>query len=132
MVATALERNMKIAIIPHFEQLKILVNHDGLAATANPVLSLHALFAPWPDSREQGFAELEVESDTLRAILAAVGACYKQAGVDLEPICPVTKDIKLDYDVFVNGQNYVLLDNGLETKLKDGDEVKVLSDTMWS
>jgi molybdopterin converting factor small subunit len=132
MVATELERNMKIAIVPHFEQLKILVNDDGLAASANPVLALHALFAPWPDSREQGFAELEVEGDTLRAILAEVGSRYKQAGVDFEPISPITKDIKPDYDVFVNGQNYVLLDNGLEAKLKGGDEVKVLSDTMWS
>lgn len=123
---------MRIAIVPQLEQLIILVNHDGLMASANHVLSLPALFAPWPGSREKGFAEIEVEGDTLRAILAEVGSRYKQAGVDFEPISPITKDIKPDYDVFVNGKNYVLLDRGLESKLKDGDEVKVLSDTMWS
>lgn len=121
---------MRIAIIPHFEQLKIMVNYDGLVASANPVSSLPALFAPWPGSQEKGFAEMDVEGDTLRAILAEIGSRYKQAGVDFEPICPITKDIKLDYDVFVNGKNFVLLDHGLEAKLKDGDEVKVTGDTL--
>jgi molybdopterin converting factor small subunit len=99
-------------------------------APGTSVSSLPALFTPWPDAREKGFAEIEVKGDTLRALLAEVGSCYKQAGVDFEPICPITKDIKLDYDVFVNGQNYVLLNHGLESKLKDGDEVKIQSDTL--
>jgi molybdopterin converting factor small subunit len=122
--------SMKAAIVPHFEQLRILVNYDGQVASGNPVSSLPGLFAPWPDARQKGFAEIEVEGYTLRALLAELGACYKQAGVDFEPICPITKDIKLDYDVFVNGRNYVLLDHGLESKLKDGDEVKIQSDTL--
>ncbi len=121
---------MRIAIVPHFEQLRVLVNYDGQLAPGSSVSSLPGLFAPWPDAREQGFAEIEVEGDTLRALLAEVGSCYKQAGVDFEPICPITSDIKLDYDVFVNGQNYVLLNHGLESKLKDGDEVKIQSDTI--
>jgi molybdopterin converting factor small subunit len=122
--------SMKAAIVPHFEQLRILVNYDGQVASGNPVSSLPALFAPWPGAREKGFAEIDVEGETLRALLAEIGSCYKQAGVDFEPICPLTKDIKLDYDVFVNGRNYVLLDHGLESKLKDGDEVKIQSDTL--
>jgi len=121
---------MRIAIVPHFEQLTVLVNYDGQVASGAPVSSLPALLAPWPSAREKGFAEIDVEGDTLRALLAEVGSCYKQAGVDFEPICPITKDIKLDYDVFVNGQNYVLLNHGLESKLKDGDEVKIQSDTL--
>ncbi len=121
---------MRIAIVPHFEQLRILVNYDGQVASRGSVSSLPGLFAPWPGAREKGFAEIEVEGDTLRAMLAEIGSCYKQAGVDFEPICPITKDIKLDYDVFVNGRNYVLLDHGLESELKDGDEVKIQSDTL--
>jgi molybdopterin converting factor small subunit len=122
--------SMRIAIVPNFEQLRVLVNYDGQVTPGTPVSSLPALFTPWPDAREKGFAEIDVEGDTLRALLAEVGSCYKQAGVDFEPICPITKDIKLDYDVFVNGQNYVLLNHGLESKLKDGDEVKIQSDTL--
>jgi hypothetical protein len=122
--------SMRIAIVPHFEQLTVLVNYDGLVASKSPVSSIPGLFTPWPGAREKGFAEIEVEGDTLRAILAEVGSCYKQAGVDFEPICPITKDIKIDYDVFVNGKNYVLLDHGLESKLKDGDEVKIQADTL--
>lgn len=120
----------RVAIVPNFEQLRVLVNHDGQVAPGTSVSFLPALFAPWPDAREKGFAEIEVKGDTLRALLAEVGSCYKQAGVDFEPICPITKDIKLDYDVFVNGRNYVLLNHGLESKLKDGDEVKIQSDTL--
>ncbi len=121
---------MKVAIIPHFEQLMILVNYDGQVAPETSASSLPALYAPWPDAREKGFAEINVEGDTLKALLVAVGAIYKQANVDFEPICPVTHDLKLDYDVFVNGKNYVLLTGGLGAKLRDGDEVKILADTL--
>jgi len=121
---------MRVAIVPNFEQLRVLVNYDGQVASGTPVSSLPAMFAPWPDAREKGFAEIDVEGDTLRALLAEVGSRYKQAGVDFEPICPITSDVKLDYDVFVNGQNYVLLNHGLEARLKDGDEVKIQSDTL--
>jgi molybdopterin converting factor small subunit len=121
---------MRVAIVPHFEQLRVLVNPDGKVAPEVSLSSLPALYAPWPDAREKGFAEINVEGDTLRALLAEVGSRYKQANVDFEPICPKTNDIKLDYDVFVNGKNYVLLTHGLELKLKDGDEVKILSDTL--
>jgi molybdopterin converting factor small subunit len=121
---------MKVAIVPHFEQLMILVNYDGQLTPETRSSSLPALYAPWPDAREKGFAEINVEGDTLKALLVAVGAIYKQANVDFEPICPVTHDLKLDYDVFVNGKNYVLLTGGLGAKLRDGDEVKILADTL--
>jgi molybdopterin converting factor small subunit len=121
---------MRVAIVPHFEQLRVLVNPDGKAAPEVSPSSLPALYAPWPDARQKGFVEINVEGDTLRALLTEVGSRYKQANVDFEPICPKTNDIKLDYDVFVNGQNYMLLTHGLEVKLNDGDEVKILSDTL--
>jgi molybdopterin converting factor small subunit len=121
---------MRVAIVPHFEQLRAVVNPDGKVTPEGGSPSLSALYAPWPDARETGFTEIDVEGDTLRALLAEIGARYKQAGVDFEPICPITSDLKLDYDVFVNGKNYVLLTHGLEVKLKNGDEVKILADTL--
>ncbi len=121
---------MKVAIVPHFEQLRILVNYDGQLTQGGRSSFLPALYAPWPDAREKGFAEINVEGDTLKALLVEVGAIYKQANVDFEPICPVTHDLKTDYDVFVNGKNCVLLNEGLGTKLRDGDEVKILADTL--
>ncbi len=121
---------MKVAIVPHFEQLRILVNYDGQLTQGSRPSALPALYAPWPDAREKGFAEINVEGDTLKALLVEVGTIYKQANVDFEPICPITCDLKLDYDVFVNGKNYVLLPEGLGVRLRDGDEVKILADTL--
>jgi len=121
---------MKVAIIPHTEQLKIIVNHKGEMAPETYSSALPALYAPWPDAREKGFIEIEVEGQTLRALLAELGHRYKQVNVDFEPICPITDDLKFDYDVFVNGKNYVVLSHGLDAKLSDGDEVKVMEDTI--
>jgi molybdopterin converting factor small subunit len=122
---------MRVAIVPHFEQLMVVVNPDG--GVSPEVLSssyLPGLYAPWPDARTKGFAEIDIEGDTLRALLTEVGTRYKKADVDFEPICPITHDLREDFDVFVNGKNFVLLDHGLESKLSDGDEVKIVSDTL--
>jgi molybdopterin converting factor small subunit len=121
---------MRVAIVPNFEQLKVVVNPDSKLTPEVGSSSLSTLYAPWPDARKTGFAEIDLEGDTLRALLAEIGTCYKQAGVDFEPICPITSNLKSDFDVFVNGKNYVLLTHGLEAKLKDGDEVKIQEDTL--
>jgi len=121
---------MKVAIAPILEHLKVVINPDGKVAPEGGSPSLSAMYAPWPDAREKGIAEIDVEGDTLRALLAEIGARYKKVNVDFEPICPITNDLKLDYDVFVNGKNYVLLTHGLEAKLRDGDEVKISADTI--
>lgn len=121
---------MKVAIIPRLEHLRVIVDSHGKLTPEVSPSAISTLYAPWPDAQEKGFAEIDVEGDTLRALLAEIGVFYKQANVDLEPICPTTNDVKLDYDVFVNGQSFVLLTNGLESKLRDGDEVKILADTL--
>jgi hypothetical protein len=121
---------MKVALVPHFEQLRILVNYNGQLTQGSRSSFLPALYAPWPDALEKGFAEINVEGDTLKELLTEVGDIYKQANVDFEPICPITHDLKPDYDVFVNGKNCLLLPEGLGVKLRDGDEVKVLADTI--
>ena len=122
--------NVRVAIVPNFEQLKVVVNPDSKLTPEVGSSSLSTLYAPWPDAWETGFAEIDLEGDTLRALLAEIGTRYKQAGVDFEPICPITSNLKSDFDVFVNGKNYALLTHGLEAKLKDGDEVKIVEDTL--
>jgi molybdopterin converting factor small subunit len=121
---------VRVVIIPHAEQLKIIVNPAGEPTQENRPSVIPGLYAPWPDAREKGFIEIEVEGETLRALLAELGHRYKQVDVDFEPICPITDDLKFDYDVFVNGKNYVALSHGLDAKLNDGDEVKVAEDTL--
>jgi molybdopterin converting factor small subunit len=121
---------MRVAIVPNFEQLKIVVNPDSKLTLEVGSSSLSTLYVPWPEAREIGFTEIDLEGDTLRALLAEIGTRYKQAGIDFEPICPITSNLKSDFDVFVNGKNYVLLTHGLEAKLKDGDEVKIMEDTL--
>jgi molybdopterin converting factor small subunit len=121
---------MRVVIMPGLSELKIIVNHNGEVDPEPYSSTLPALYKPWPEAREKGFIEIEVEGQTLRALLAEVGYRYKQVSVDFEPICPITNDLKFDYDVFVNGQNYVVLSHGLDAKLNDGDEVKVTEDTI--
>jgi molybdopterin converting factor small subunit len=122
---------LRVAIVPHFEQLRVLVNPNGKVSPEVRCSSyLPGLYAPWPDAQGKGFVEIDVEGDTLRALLTEIGARYKQANVDFEPICPTTNDLNMDFDVFVNDKNFILLAHGLESKLRDGDEVKIVSDTL--
>ena len=122
---------MKIAIVPHLEQLIAVVNPNGRVSPDIICTSyLPGVYAPWPDARKNGFIEIDIEGDTLRALLVEIGARYKLANVDFEPICPVTNDLRWDYNVFVNGQKYTLITHGLKKKLKDGDEIRITSDTM--
>lgn len=117
---------MKAAIKPGFSELIVIINPAG-KVTREGLLTINMpwLFAPWPDAREKGVIELEVEGETLRALLAKLAEVYRQAGVDFEPINPRTNDMDEDYDVLINGKNYVTLSHAINTKLKDGDEVKV-------
>jgi hypothetical protein len=49
----------------------------------------------------------------------------------LQPINPKTDDLDFDYDVLVNGKNYVSLAGGLDARLKDNDIVKVKIVWRW-
>jgi molybdopterin converting factor small subunit len=121
---------MKVAIVPRFENLTVIVDSHGKVNPERSSSAISTLYAPWPDAQEKGFAEIDVDGDTLRALLVEVGTRYKKVNVDFEPICPITNDLKLDYDVFVNGKNFILLAQGLEARLKNGDEVKIQADTI--
>lgn len=117
---------MKAVIMPGFSELIIIVN-PLVEVTRGRLLSIIMpwLYAPWPEARERGIVEMELEGETLRALLTKISEQYKQADVDFEPINPGTNDMDDDYDVLINGRDYVALPDGLDAKLKDGDEVKV-------
>jgi molybdopterin converting factor small subunit len=123
---------MKAVIMPGFSELFIVINPTG-EVTREGMLSIVMpwLYAPWPDAREKGIIEMEIDGDTLRALLAGLSAQYKAANVDFQPINPTTNDLDFDYDVFVNDKNYVALAGGLDAKLKDGDSVKVKMLWRW-
>ena len=89
------------------------------------------LYAPWPQAREKGIIEIEIAGDTLRALLAELSGQYQQADIDFQPINPTTNDLDFDYDVSVNGKNYVALAGGLDAKLKDNDSVRVKMLWRW-
>ena len=117
---------MKAVITPGFSELFIVVNPAG-KITREGLLTINMpwLYAPWPDARETGVIETEVEGDTLRELLGGLAEAYRSAGVDFEPINPRTNDMDEDYDVLINGNNYITLPNRLDTKLEDGDKVKL-------
>ena len=117
---------MKAVIMPGFSELMIVINPTG-EVTREGMLSIIMpwFYAPWPGSQEKGIIEMIVAGDTLRALLTELSKRYRQANVDFEPINSGTNDLDFDYDVLVNGKNYVALDNGLDAKLKADDTVKV-------
>jgi molybdopterin converting factor small subunit len=117
---------MKIAILPGFSELIILVNPPS-KVTREGLLTINMpwLYTPWPEAREKGVIELEVEGDTLRALLTALADIYRHAGVEFEPINRKTNDMDEDYDVLINGKNYISLSHGIDTKLKDGDRINL-------
>lgn len=102
------------------------VKRQGLAYIVMPWM-----YAPWPDAKEKGVIEIEVKGKTLRSLLTELSARYKRANVDFEPINPKTNDIDFDYDIVINGQNYVGLPNGLDTKIKGGDELTIKMNWRW-
>jgi len=120
---------MKVAILPRVDHLRIVVDSQSKVPLEASSSAISKFYAPWPDAQKKGYVEIDIKGDTLRALLTEVGEIYKHANIDLQPICSITNDVKPDYDVFVNGKSFVLLADGLESKLRNGDEVKILADT---
>ena len=64
-------------------------------------------------------------------LLTGLSKQYREARVDFEPVNPKTKDIDFDYDIFLNGQNFVGLADGLDTPMKAGDEIVIKMNWRW-
>ena len=123
---------MKTAIMPGFSELIIIIN-PAKEVTRQGLLTIIMpwLYAPWPDAQQKGVIEMEVAGETLRALLIELSHRYQQANVDFDPIDHKTNQLDFDYDVYVNGKNYLALPAGLDTKLREGDEVKVKMLWRW-
>ena len=123
---------MKVVIFPGLVELKIKVNpakkvtREGL-----PYIVMPWMFAPWPEAKNKGVIEVEIEGATLRALLNELSVFYKKAGVDFEPINSKTNDVDFDYEILVNGKKYVGLPQGLETRLRKGNEVVIKMNWRW-
>jgi hypothetical protein len=123
---------MKVAIIPGLVELRIKVNPTKKVSREGlPYIVMPWMFAPWPDVKDKGVIEIEVKGETLRRLLTELSDRYKQANVDFEPINPKTNDVDFDYDVSLNGRNYIGLSNGLDTKLRKGNEVVIKMNWRW-
>lgn len=123
---------MKAVIMPGFSELIIIANptrkvtREGLHFIIMPWL-----YAPWPDAKRTGIIQIEVAGETIRELLSELSQKYKQANVDFEPIDLQSNDLDFDYEVIVNNQNYFSLDQGLDTKLLNNDEVIVKMLWRW-
>ena len=123
---------MRVVIIPGLTELKIKINSSKkVNREGSPYIVMPWMYAPWPDAKGKGVIEIEVKGKTLRALLAELSDLYKQANVDFEPINPRTNDIDFDYDIVINGQNYVGLPNGLDTRIKGGDKLTIKMNWRW-
>jgi molybdopterin converting factor small subunit len=123
---------MRLVIIPGFADLRITINPEGVVTREGiPYIVMPWMFAPWPEVKKKGVVEIVIEGETLRDLLIGLSDQYKQAQVDFEPINPKTDDVDFDYDIFVNGKNYVGLSKRLDTKLRSGSEVVIKMNWRW-
>jgi molybdopterin converting factor small subunit len=123
---------MRVAIIPGLTELRIKVNPTKKVSREGlPYILMPWMFAPWPEARGKGVMEIAIKGETLRELLVELSDRYKQANVDFEPINPKINDVDFDYDISVNGKNYIGLSNGLDTKLRKGNEVVIKMNWRW-
>ena len=123
---------MRVMIILCLTELIVKVNPAGeVTREGSPYIIMPWMYAPWPEAKEKGVTEIEVEGETLRALLAGLSDQYKLANVDFEPVNPRTKELDFDYDMVLNGQNYADLPHGLDTKMRKGDELRIKISWRW-
>ena len=123
---------MKVAIIPGLTELRIKIGPKSkVTRQGQPHIVMPWMWAPWPEAQKKGVIETQAGGKTLRSLLLELSRQYKAAKVDFEPVNPKTKDVDFDYDVFMNGQNYVGLPKGLDTGIKAGDEVLIKMNWRW-
>ena len=85
-------------------------------------ISLESNVDLWEIFGQKGKVELEIQSPTLRSVLEELSN-RSQGRVEL--IDPRTGDVEIDCFLFINGSIHYSLPRGLDTELKNGDEVKI-------
>lgn len=123
---------MRAVIIPGLVEMRIKVNPSTeVTRQGLPYIVMPWMFAPWPEAKEKGVIEIEIKGETLRELLVELSDWYKKAHVDFEPINPKTRDVDFDYDITVNGKNYIGLSKGLDTKLRGKKEIVIKMNWRW-
>ncbi|OGP95619.1 MAG: hypothetical protein A2157_09095 [Deltaproteobacteria bacterium RBG_16_47_11] len=123
---------MRVVIIPGLIELRIKINPKReVTRNGLPYIVMPWMFAPWPEAKKEGVIKTVIKGETLRELLIELSDRYKPVNVDFEPVNPGTKDVDFDYDVLVNGKNYIGLSNGLDTKLRGGNEVVIKMNWRW-
>jgi hypothetical protein len=120
---------MKVAIIPGPTDLKAVID-PGDDVNFKPGLLIPGIYDDWPEARKDGFTKIEVNGDTLRALLIEISNRLNRNGVDVGPMCFRTNDVKQSFEILVNDKNYVLTSGGIDAKLQRGDEVTILEDVI--
>jgi len=85
-------------------------------------ISVKSNFDLWEIFGQEGKAELEIQTATLRNLLQELSNKF-QGRVEL--IDPRTGDVDIDCFLFINGSIHYSLPRGLDTELKNGDEVEI-------
>lgn len=123
---------MRVAILPGLVELRIKVDpKKEVTREGLPYIVMPWMFAPWPEAKDKGVVEIEVNGETLRDLLNELSRIYKKANVDFEPINPKTNDIDFDYEIIMNGKRYVALEKGLDTKLRKNSEILIKMNWRW-
>ena len=123
---------MKVVIIPGLVELRIKVDPTKkMTREGLPYIVMPWMFAPWPEAKTKGIIEIEIKGVTLRALLDELSDLYRKAGVDFEPINSKTNDVDFDYEILINGKKYVGLTQGLDTKLRKGNNVVIKMNWRW-
>jgi len=123
---------MRVVITPGLIELRIKINPKGeVTRKGLPYIVMPWMLSPWPEAREKGVVDIMLKGETLRELLLELSDRYKQVNVDFEPVNPKTNDVDFDYDVSMNGKNYIGLPKGLDTKLKVGNEVVIKMNWRW-
>jgi molybdopterin converting factor small subunit len=102
------------------------VTREGL-----PYIFMPWMFTPWVEAKTKGIIEIEIKGVTLRALLNELSDIYKKANVDFEPINSRTNDVDFDYEILMNKKKYVALAQGLDTKLRKGDQIVIKMNWRW-
>jgi len=117
---------MNLAIQPSYLEWLITVNPAGKVLPREvPGQVMPWMYAPWPEAATKGIVEIESVGETLRELLKTLSNQYRQVNIDCHPVDKKTKRLDPDYDVFINNDHVSDLPAGLDTRLNDGDEVKV-------
>jgi hypothetical protein len=124
------EWSMKVVIIPGPTDLKAVVDPEEDMKKKVGSLLIPGMYDDWPEARESGFTEIDINGDTLRALLVEISNRLNRGGVDQGPMCFDTNDVKQSFEILVNEKNYVLISHGLDTRLQCGDEVTILEDVI--